>query len=306
MSTLRSAFSSTLFIEGLKKVFFLEYSELDTVHPQIYVVETSNKRQETYHTVPSLGMLTAKQEGVSMDFEDLVDGYEKTLTHTTYAKGIRISEELMEDEMYGVIAQRTKALARSANRRKEYDHALLFNSANATTYYTGGDGLELLSNSHTIAGNPAVTYDNYAASTDLSFTAIDDARAAMRRFPEDTTSASGLPLGLVPKILLVPPELETTALELVNSDKKPGTGDNEINVLKGKLEVVVWDYITDTNAWFLLADKKIVAPVSFTRRALRFDKDTDFVTQDLLASASTRYSNGFVDPRFCYGSMGSS
>lgn len=212
----------------------------------------------------------------------------------------------MEDELYGVIAKRARALARSANRRKEYEHALPFNNANTTTYYTGGDGLALLSASHTIAGNPAVTFSNYAASTDLSFTSLDAARTAMRTFPEDTTSATGLPLGLTPKILLVPPALETTALELVNSDRKPGTADNEINVMKGKFQVVVWDYITDTNAWFVLADKKIVGPTSFTRRALRFDKDTDFVTQDLLVSASTRYSNGFVDPRFCYGSMGSS
>lgn len=75
MATLRSALSDSMFVEGLRKVFFLEYDELESVHPQVYIMETSNKRQETDHTIPSLGMLTEKEEGVSMEFEDLVDGY---------------------------------------------------------------------------------------------------------------------------------------------------------------------------------------------------------------------------------------
>ena len=36
---------------------------------------TSDKRQETDHTVPGLGMLELKREGEAVTFDDLVDGY---------------------------------------------------------------------------------------------------------------------------------------------------------------------------------------------------------------------------------------
>ncbi len=304
MATTRSVFSSNLFVEGLRKVFFDQYAALPLVYPKVYDVVSSKKRQETDHTIPGLGMLTAKEEGVGLDYEDMVDGYEKTFTHTAYAKGIRVTRELLDDELYGVIKKRTQALAKSARYRKEYDHALLFNYANATTYYTGGDELELLSAAHKIAGNPAVTFSNYSASTDLSLTALETAFNGIRRFPDDTTAASAMYINLEPKALLIPPELEWAAIQLLQSTGLPGSGDNDVNPMKSRLEIIVWPLITDTDAWFVLADKSDVAPVSFDRVPLEFDNDKDFNTKDILVSAYTRYSNGFVDPRFVYGSMG--
>jgi phage major head subunit gpT-like protein len=306
MATPRSAFSTSLFVEGLRKVFFDQYKALATIYPQIYEVVPSSKRQETFHTIPGLGMLTAKGEGESMDFEDMVDGFEKSLQHTAYAKGIRLTREFMDDALYAEMKKQTQALAKSARYRKEYDHALLFNNATATTYFTGGDALALLSNSHTIAGNPAVTFDNYDASTDLSLTALESAFNAMRRFPDDTTAASAMYINLEPATLLIPPELEWTAIQLLQSTGIPGLMDNDVNPMKSRLKIVIWPMITDTNAWFVLANKSDVAPVSFNRVDLEFDHDKDFSTKDILVSAYTRYSNGFVDPRFCYGSMGSS
>jgi hypothetical protein len=306
MATTRSVFSSSLFVEGLKKVFFDQYKALEIIYPQIYEVMDSNKRQETIHTLPGLGMLTAKGEGESMDFEDLIDGYEKSLSHTAYAKGTRLTREYMDDALYPEMKKQTQALAKSARYRKEYDHALLFNNASSTTYFTGGDGLALLSDTHTIAGNPAVTFDNYASSTDLSFTALETAFNGMRRFPDDTTASSAMYINLEPKAILIPPELEWTARQLLESAGLPGSGNNDINPMKSRLKIIIWPMITDTNAWFVLADKSEVAPISYNRTELEFDHDKDFNTKDILVSAYTRYSNGFADPRFCYGSMGSS
>lgn len=304
MATTRSAFASSLFVEGLRKVFFDQYKALAVVHPQVYDVRGSTKRQETEHTLPGLGMLTSKDEGVGMDFEDMIDGYEKSFSHTAYAKGIRMTREYMDDALYPEMKKQTQALAKSARYRKEYDHALLFNNANATTYFTGGDGLALLSDTHTIAGNPAVTFDNYQSGVDLSMTALEDAFNAMRRFPDDTTAASAMYINLEPKALLIPPELEWTAIQLLKSTLLPGSGNNDTNPMQSRLNIIVWPMITDTDAWFVLADKNDVAPVSYNRVELEFDHDKDFSTKDVLVSAYTRYSNGFADPRFCVGSMG--
>ena len=294
----RSNFSPRLFIEGLRKVFFLQYGELPLVYPEIYDVIPSRKRQEIDHTIAGVGMMAPKGEGLPLAYEDLVDGYEKIFAHTSYAKGMRITRELLDDELYGVIGKRVQALARSARYRKCYDHFLMFNDpANTAGPFLGADGLPLFSASHTLAGKPGQVVSNYASSTTLSLSALEAGFNAMRRFYDD----QGLLIALEPATLLVAPELTWEAERLLNSPGKPGTADNDINSMKGKLTIKTSTFITRTTFWALLCNKSEIAPVSFERTPVEFDKDGDFDTKDLKTSAFCRYSNGFTDWRFAYG-----
>ena len=62
-------------------------------------------------------------------------------------------------------------------------------------------------------------------------------------------------IGISPEYLIVPPELEPTALTLLNSDRIPGSVDNDVNILKGKLEVIVSPYLRgDSDNWYVVAD----------------------------------------------------
>jgi len=300
MAMTRSQFTSLL-VEGLREVFFNTYKEPNLIYQKIFDVQKSNKYQEVRLGVAGLGMLAPKGEAEPIVYEDATQGYTATFTHNAFAKGIQISRELIDDELYGVMKQMTKALARAGERRVEYDHASIFNNATSTAY-TGADGLPLLSASHTYAALPGETWSNTSASTDLSLTALSQAFNAMRRYRDD----KGQIIMLTPRTLLIPPELEMTAYEILNSVGKPYTADNEVNFFKGKLDVVVWNYLTDTNAWFVLCDKSEIAPVSFQRIPMEFDRDTDFETDVLRIKAYTRYSLGWDDARFIYGSMGSS
>lgn len=82
----------------------------------------------------------------------------------------------------------------------------------------------------------------------ISETTLSTARTAMRR----QTSPAGHKLGIRPKYLLVPPELETTAEKIVSSVLASATTD--VNVFANKLQVVVSDALTDKKAWYLVAD----------------------------------------------------
>lgn len=296
MTMTRSGFLNLL-LEGLSKVFHDQYKDYPTQYQKVYNVQKSSQYKETLHSVAPLGGLTQKAESGSIEYEDMVDGYEKDFTHTAWAKGLRFSRELVDDERYGVMRDRTKQLARAARITMETEHAKLFNYATATTYFTGQDGLALLSDSHTLA-NSASTFDNYSASTDLSLTALETAFNAMRRFTDD----SGNLISLEPKFLLIPPELEFDAYEILKSSGKPYTADNESNYFNGRLEVITWPYLSvDTGMWFVLCDDKSLWPISYNRTPVEFQNDSDFDTMDLKVSAYTRFSNGFFDPRFVYG-----
>ena len=299
MAMSRANFLS-LMEEGLRKVFSMQYKELPTKYQEIYEVVKSKKRQETDQMIDGLGMLDEKPEGEPITYDTFGEGYSKVFLHTAFAKGIRITRELLDDELYGVIAKRVKALARAARYRKEYDHAKLFNNATSTTYFTGADGLPLLSANHTLSSTPGTTKSNTAGAVDLSATAIEGAFNAMRRFPDNRNML----ISLEPSVLLIPPELEWDASEILESSGKPYTTDNEINALKGRLKVITWPFLTDTDAWFVLCSKSEMAPISFDRVPLEFERDGDFDTKDLKVSAYTRYSNGFSDWRWCYGGTG--
>ena len=220
MAMSRSQFL-TLMVEGLREVFFLQYKEQEQVHPRIFEMQTSKKRKESYQGITGLGMLNVKVEGEPITYEDLVEGYDQDFLHTAYAKGLRFTRELLDDEQYGVMKRRTEALARSARYRKEYDHAKLFNNASATTYFAGQDDLALLSASHTLAAVAGTVWSNYSASTDLSLSALETAFTAIRTFKDD----QNLLIGMEPATLLIPPQLEYDAYEILNSTGKPYTAD---------------------------------------------------------------------------------
>jgi len=301
MTMTRAQFNSLLVV-GLRKVFGDEYNSLPKLYPSIYKVETSTRKYEELRAISGIGMFEQKNEGEPAIYEDRVEGYNKIFTHVSWAKGMRITRELRDDDQYNEMRDLVKYLARAAQYRLEYEHAKLFNYATATTYFTGGDGLALLSASHTLAATPGVTFSNYASSTALSQTAIEKAISAFRRYVND----KNLLINVMPKKLLIPPELEFDAMEILNSTQKAGTPNNEINAVRGRLEIVTWPFLTDTDSWFVLADPGDVPGglTSFMRTPPEFTSDGDFDTDDLKAKGFMRFSLGFLDPRCVYGSDG--
>ncbi|KKL99286.1 hypothetical protein LCGC14_1815890, partial [marine sediment metagenome] len=57
----------------------------------------------------------------------------------------------------------------------------------------------------------------------------------------------------LPQRVIVNPQDELTAMELMKSQLKPGTNNNEINAIAGDFEILVTPFLTDTNAWYLKA-----------------------------------------------------
>jgi len=96
---------------------------------------------------------------------------------------------------------------------------------------------------------------NNTSTTALSETALTTAIQAIR---EQTEQDSGKPLGLLPKYLVVPVELEKTAMELVGSPVTQQAARNEtvanVFLRKFNLEPIVVPYYTDANNWFVVAD----------------------------------------------------
>lgn len=97
------------------------------------------------------------------------------------------------------------------------------------------------------------TYGNLGTA-ELSASAWD---AVIQAMYKQTEATSGERLGIRPAYLVVPIELEKTALTIMESEGEPGTGDNDANVRRGSSRVVVCPEMTDANDWLAVADPRV-------------------------------------------------
>ena len=92
-----------------------------------------------------------------------------------------------------------------------------------------------------------------AAGNALSLSSLKTATTSYRKL----TDPDGKPLGVTPRMLLVPPELEITAAELMSGSLLI-TGENatraNVNVLAGRYQVVPSSYLSSATTWWLVAN----------------------------------------------------
>jgi phage major head subunit gpT-like protein len=205
---------------------------------------------------------------------------------------------MIEDALYPDIptemSDMTKELGHSA---KETIEVLVHDAYNGTSK-TAGDGLAIFSNSHTKLGGG--TWSNLLTpAADLAVTSLRSAIVAM----ETTTDDRSKQQVVKPKFLMVAPAFEWTAREILNSGYDPESANNAINPLQSRnLQLIVNPYLTDDDAWFLLADRNPI--VTFMRRKVKFAKDGDFETGDAKFKTSFRISTEVNYPLGAYKSAG--
>jgi len=97
------------------------------------------------------------------------------------------------------------------------------------------------------------TYGNLGSAA-LTASSWDACIQAMYKMAEATSSKR---MGIRPAYLLVPIELEKTALTIMQSEGEPGTGDNDANVRAGSSRVVAVPLWTNATRWGAVADPRV-------------------------------------------------
>jgi phage major head subunit gpT-like protein len=276
----------------------------------IFNVITSDKKEEKHQTVGGMGLLAVKDEGNDLTNRTFREGYTTTYTHKTLGMYAQISMEAVDDEQYGTITKLPQAMSRSADATYSYYMSRIFGLATSTTddFITGGDGVALLSTSHPLSVSGGTSSNTPSTAIDLTETSLWAGVDAFYEMLDD----AGKPIANSPRYLLVPHQEQKKAYELVMSDKTPEDANNSINALRKavSLEIVVWPYwlgSIDDDCWFLLADKNATDeyPLYMIRRKpYETEADNDFFSKDFLYSVVCRFSVGYSDWRFCYGTLG--
>jgi len=295
------SFSKALW-PGVNAWYGKAYDEFRVEWTDLFDKYTSRKNYEEDVGITSFGLAQVKPEGQAIAFDQENQAFITRYTHIVYALGFIVTKEAFEDDQYDVIGEkRARSLAFSMRQTKENVAANVYNRAfNAS--YTGGDGVSMINSAHPNASGG--TWSNtLATNANLSEAALEQAVIDISRFTNDR----GLRIQVMPKSIILPPELMFEAERIFKSQYRVGTPNNDINALvsMGKFPdgIKVNHYLTSSTAWFTRTN----APDGlkyFERRADEFTEDNDWDTENAKFKATARYSFGWTDPRSIYGAQG--
>lgn len=288
---------SELLYPGLKAIWGMAYSDYPEQYTKFFEVKSSGQAYEKTLGMTGFGLASAKAEGAGVGYDLAYQGYTQTLTHSTYGIGFIVTSEMYEDDQYGKINALPRALARSVRHTVEIAGANVLNRAFTATY-TGADSKELCATDHPLVGG-GTEQNELSTAADLSMTSLEQALIDIG----DLTDDRGLLIAAKPKMLIVPPELDWTAKQLLGSEKDPESNYNAINPAKGMIPYSVNNFLTDSDAWFILTDVPN-GPVFYWRRRPAFTKDNDFDSDNAKYKSTFRFSCGWDDFRGVFGSPG--
>lgn len=151
------------------------------------------------------------------------------------------------------------------------------------------------------------THANVAASgTALDVTNVSAARLAMRKQKDmGTPTTPGRVLNVQPNILVVGPELETAAFQLVNATIVPNT-IGSANPFKGMFEIVVDPRIEDKR-WYLFDGSPRLDGIEYAYlngKEYWMEQDRNFNTSGYAWKIESAFGASFLDYRFAYLNAG--
>ena len=249
----RSANFSDLLDPRFQKIFDDTYTQLPDRLGEFFVMKgggdfptTADARYSQVGTLPDIPEFTG-----SVTYLDNAQGYDVTITYKEYAGGFQIERKLYDDDHYGVMDAKPRGLSRSFQRTRQKQGAQIWNNAFGldTTWLNHSEGVALCSDAHTTTSGASTAsgFDNLSTAS-LTAVALQAGRVVMRNFRGDQAER----ISVIPNLIVVPPDLEGAAWEIVNSQGKPEESTNTANISYKRYTVADWEYLTDANNWFLV------------------------------------------------------
>jgi HK97 family phage prohead protease len=243
MELARAAINSTSTFPAImsnlaNKSVMVGFNEAETTY-QIWAGKGSNRdfKEAARYALSEAGNLELVPEGGQFQQDFLGEASARTKV-ATYGKLFSLTRQAIINDDLGLFS---KIATKYGSAAKRLVNKMVY--AQLTGNVKMQDNVALFDAKH---GNVATTGEA------LSVKAIAKAITAMRRQKGITGEAT---LNITPKYLVVPPELEMVAYQIVNSTAAvDGVNSGVVNPYKGRFVVVADAELTDPDAWYLVAD----------------------------------------------------
>ncbi len=228
-------------------IFFDEMFSEPIIGPGFFRMTTSDTGSETRASMGTAGSWQKKTETQEVAEDSINQQFKKTFVHEAYGSKLLASRELVEDQKWGLVESLAMGLADGARLTMEEHAAEFFNDLMVGAKFTSEDSKAVCHTAHTNAQGSNSQSNKLTA--ELTPAGLQTARQAGRKLK----NYRGQLTPITYNELLVPVELEEPAWEILNSTGKVGTANNDANFFNGRYTLYVWERLTDTNAFLLMA-----------------------------------------------------
>ena len=271
---------------------------------RFFRMQSTDRPHVQYTSFGAFGRFVETDENADVTFDAPVQGFDRTMTPLQYSLGYSVSRIALDDDKIGPLKNLAAHLGRSYTESRNILAADIFNNG-FNSSFTGSDGVELFSTLH--LREDGVSFRNeLATSADLAITSLRTALIDFRNFRD----GRGNRLNLRPSRLIVPPEVEWDALEILKSAGRPDTANRADNAFRmdelgSRLEVNVWNYLTDTDAFFLQGPEEDHWLIFLEREPFSTVSNVNFRNRALEVAAWSRFDVDWVNNGTgIYGSPG--
>lgn len=294
---------------GLRKLFYETFDEVPEQYSKIFHVKNSKKAREVDYGLGAMpiwaefgtainkdltGTAVTSGEMPTVPYVTIPAGLERIYVHKEFAQGFMVERKMVDDEQYGVIEKMPKDLARAGRYKVEMDAVSLLKNGFTVNGY---DNKPLFAKDH-----PLLKGDETCSNLiegELNQENLQKAILAMRSIKDE----AGKKVVFKADTLVVPPALEFKAIELLNSTNQPDSELNNVNSIRGKLKIVVMEFLESDTAWFVMDSTRHELNF-FWRVRPEFKREEDFDTLVAKYRGYMRYSYGYSDWRGIVGSKG--
>jgi hypothetical protein len=282
-------------------IFDEQYRQLPDMLPTLFSMPPTNGRDNMRWS--EVGAYGDWDEFTgTVNYDSVTQGFDTVSTPVEFASGAQIRRKLFDDDQFQIMDQRPAGIATAAVRTRQKHGARILNNAFSVDsfFYVNSEGVALCSNSHTTNApntSTATGFDNLGTSA-LSAVSVSSARTNMRKFRDDRANR----MTVMPNELWIPIDLADAADEIVKSDLRSDTAENATNVQRGRWTIHEWEYLTDTNNWFMVDSTHRKAMLFWIDRiAVEFAFAEDIDTLIAKWRGYMRYSNAWIDWRWVFG-----
>ncbi|MBI2388647.1 MAG: Mu-like prophage major head subunit gpT family protein [Deltaproteobacteria bacterium] len=268
-------------LQALFNVYDLSFQQGLTAEQKLFwdkiaTQRPSNTRQTTYAWMAKLPTL---REWVGERVVNAISSYSYTIVNKDFELTMELDRNDILDDTYGLFNPVAEEMGRAARKWPDQLMAKLVAVGETTLCY---DGQNFFDVDHPI--------DKYEPTLGVqknlfkSLPLIPDNYQAVRTEMQTYKGEDGQVLGVNPNLLVVPPQLEQRALQILHADfiaPQSFAGQVQVgtntNILKGTADLLVIPQLaSDPNAWYLLDTTRAVRPFIFQlRQSPQFVQFTD-------------------------------
>lgn len=280
---------------GFSTVFNKAFDEAKPFYEKIATTIESKTKSEKYTW---LGQMPRMIEWIGERTVKNLALHDYEIKNKSWELTISLDRNDVEDDSIGIYANLIQAMGESA---KTHPDEIIFSLIKNGFINKCYDGKPFFSSVH--QEEKSIIQNNMGIYK-LNIDTYADARASMISIKDE----SGNPFKVTPNLLVVPPQLEGIARQILLADKVEGT----TNMFKNSAELLVVPELSDNpTKWFLFDTSKPIRPLIFQQR-----KKTEFVSKDdikddnvfnkkeFLYGADSRDNAGYGLWQLAYGSTG--